>query len=501
MNRGVKLTGSGLTVNDVERISCDMWTVSVPDEVMARLIEGRKLVFELSASGVPIYGCNRGVGWNKDKKVTKEFITRFNNNMLHSHSVAVGNYATVEEARAAMVIRVNNLLRGCTGLSPEIVTLLVKMLNHNITPLIPAKGSVGEADIVSLSHLGLVLIGKGKVLYKNSIMTSEDAFRSEGLEPVSLAEKDGLAILSSNALSAGMACIALTVTDALMNTADVIACMSLEGLNGNVSPLAEGVHRERPYKRQMETAGAMRKFLEGSYLYFPCEGHPLQDPLSFRCVPQVHGAVKCAMDYLRDNLEVHLNASDDNPCLLLKERTISSCGNFDPLFWVLGVQNLSVALSHVSKLSCLRTLKLASPNFTGLSRHLTPNDSTIAFSTMQKVFANLDAEIRLLINPVSMDTFSLAGDMEDISTNAPLVVQKHLQIVDNLFYILSIEIIHAAQAMDLRKAHYGVGTENALALYRTVVAFYDNDDRVLTDDIERTHDFLRSGGLLGLKNS
>lgn len=144
-------------------------------------------------------------------------------------------------------------------------------------------------------------------------MTSEDAFRSEGLEPVSLAEKDGLAILSSNALSAGMACIALTVTDALMNTADVIACMSLEGLNGNVSPLAEGVHRERPYKRQMETAGAMRKFLEGSYLYSPCEGRPLQDPLSFRCVPQVHGAVKCAMDYLRDNLEVHLNASDDNP--------------------------------------------------------------------------------------------------------------------------------------------------------------------------------------------
>lgn len=496
LKKVLELSGSGLTIEDVNRVSRDGWKVKIPAQMMERLTEARKLVFELSGKGVPIYGCNRGVGWNKDRKVTKEFVSRFNRNMLHSHAVSVGESASEEDVRAAMVIRLNNLLVGCTGLSPEVVTLIADMLNHNIIPLLPQKGSVGEADIVALSHLGLALIGEGKVLYRGEVVSANEAFAAEGLKAVDLAEKDGLAILSSNALAAGQACSVFQETEILVKTADLIACMSLEGINGNVSPLNEASHKMRPYPRQMETAADMRRYLEGSYLYQPAPGRPLQDPLSFRCVPQVHGAVKTAMDYARENLEIHLNSSDDNPCLLLEERSITSCGNFDPLVWVLGMQNLSIALSHVSKLSCLRSIKLASPGFTGLSRHLTPNDSTIAFSTIQKVYAGLDAEIRLLANPVSMDTFALAGDMEDISTNGPLVMQKHRQILDDLFYILAVEVIHAAQAMDLRKDHYGAGTTAALARVRQVVDFYGSDDRILTEDIERVHDFLYSGGLL-----
>ena len=342
----------------------------------------------------------------------------------------------------------------------------------------------------------IVLIGEGKVLYKGAVVLAAEAFAKEGLEPVVLLEKDGLAILSSNALSAAMACEAYHETEVLMHTADMISCMSLEGLNGNVSPLRDGAQRQRPYPRQIETAAALRSYLEGSYLYEPSEGRPLQDPLSFRCVSQVHGAVRTAMDYARENLEIHLNASDDNPCLLLDERDITSCGNFDPLVWVLGMQNLSVALSHVSKMSCLRSLKLAMPGFTGLTRHLTPNDDTIAFSTIQKTYASMDAEIRLLANPVSMDTFPLAGGMEDISTNAPLVMEKHMKIIDDLYYVLAVEGIHAAQAMNLRGAHYGKGTQAALKRLRGVVPFYSSDDRVLTDDIEAIHDFLKGGGLL-----
>ena len=496
MGKCIELTGRNLSASDVCNIARGLCKVSVSTEAIERLVESRKLVFELSDKGVPIYGCNRGVGWNKDKKVTKEFVSQFNKNMLHSHSVGVGESASIEEARGAMVIRLNNLLVGCTGLSPEIVQLMAEMLNRIITPLFPKRGSVGEADIVNLSHLGLVLIGEGKVLYKGAVVLAAEAFAKEGLEPVVLLEKDGLAILSSNALSAAMACEAYHETEVLMHTADMISCMSLEGLNGNVSPLRDGAQRQRPYPRQIETAAALRSYLEGSYLYEPSEGRPLQDPLSFRCVSQVHGAVRTAMDYARENLEIHLNASDDNPCLLLDERDITSCGNFDPLVWVLGMQNLSVALSHVSKMSCLRSLKLAMPGFTGLTRHLTPNDDTIAFSTIQKTYASMDAEIRLLANPVSMDTFPLAGGMEDISTNAPLVMEKHMKIIDDLYYVLAVEGIHAAQAMNLRGAHYGKGTQAALKRLRGVVPFYSSDDRVLTDDIEAIHDFLKGGGLL-----
>ena len=496
MDNILELNGSGLTVKDVNCVSRGERNVKISSDALDRLAEARKLVFELSDQGVPIYGCNRGVGWNKDKKVTREFVSQFNRNMLHSHAVGVGESASVEEVRGAMLIRLNNLLVGCTGLSPAIVMMLADLLNHGITPVIPQKGSVGEADIVALSHLGLALIGEGSVRYQGAVVPTLDAFRAEGLKPLELAEKDGLAILSSNALSAGQACTAFAETELLLKTADLIACMSLEGINGNVSPLNELAHQKRPYARQMETAADMRGYLQGSYLYEPAPGRPLQDPLSFRCVSQVHGAVRTAMDYARENLEIHLNASDDNPCLLLEARSITSCGNFEPLVWVLGMQNLSIALSHVSKMSCLRSIKLATPGFTGLTRHLTPNDETIAFSTIQKVYANLDAEIRLLANPCSMDTFALAGDMEDIGTNAPLIMQKHRKILDDLFYILAVEIIHAAQAMDLRKDHYGAGTLKALTKLRQVAAFYDRDSRILTEDIERVHDFLQSGGLL-----
>lgn len=155
MGKCIELTGRNLSASDVCNIARGLCKVSVSTEAIERLVESRKLVFELSDKGVPIYGCNRGVGWNKDKKVTKEFVSQFNKNMLHSHSVGVGESASIEEARGAMVIRLNNLLVGCTGLSPEIVQLMAEMLNRSITPLFPKRGSVGEADIVNLSHLGL----------------------------------------------------------------------------------------------------------------------------------------------------------------------------------------------------------------------------------------------------------------------------------------------------------------------------------------------------------
>lgn len=492
MQTKIVLDGRSLTLDAVRAVARGEAQVELSPSSVERLKESRKLVFELSDRGIPIYGCNRGVGWNKDKKVTKEFIAQFNSNMMHSHAVGVGPHASKEEARAAVVVRLNNLLSGCTGLSPEIALMMRDMLNHDIVPLIPAKGSVGEADIVNLSHLGLALMGEGRVFYKDKIVVADEAFKAEGLSAIVLAEKDGLAVLSSNALSAGLACSVLSAAEHLMDAADLIACMSLEGLNGNVSALREGAHKARRYPKQIETAARMREYLKGSYLYESDAERPLQDPLSFRCVPQVHGAVRTALDYAKENLEIHLNSSDDNPCLLMDERDITSCGNFDPLCWVLGVENLGVALSHVSKLSCLRSIKLASPGFTKLSRHLTPNDSTIAFSTIQKIYANMDAEIRLLAAPISMDTFALAGDMEDIGTNAPLVMQKTKRIIECLFYVLAIELIHAGQAMDLRGARYGAATAKGLEALRGTMPFYSADNRILSDDIENVRALLES---------
>ena len=491
------LDGKVLTISDVSRVAAGKCRVEISDEAMIILKETRKLVFQLSDAGVPIYGCNRGVGWNKDIKVTKEFVRQYNRNVIYSHLVGIGEPAPVPVARAAMLIRLNMLLRGATGLSPEIAEGIRDFLNHDITPVMPETGSVGEADIGTLSYLALCLIGDGTVIWQGLEVPTRTALQEEGLLPLTFLEKDSLAVMSSNALAAGRAVLALKEMKQLLDTADIIACMALEGLNGNLSPLRAGVQAMKPYPNQNRTAERMREILAGSYLETSDPGRPLQDPLSFRCVSQVHGAVRDAMDYAEKSLEIYMNSSDDNPCLLPEEGDISSCGNFDPLTWVLPMQNLTIALAHVSEMSTRRMIKLADPAFTKLSRHLTPGEDVIAFSTLQKVFASLDAEVRFLAQPSSLDMLNLAGGMEDICTNAPLIVQKLDRMLGLVYSILAVEAIHCMQAMDLRRQHYASGTTEAYVRMRKIVSFYEADDRSISVDIEKLARFLREGGLSG----
>lgn len=493
----IVLTGDSLTPDMVEAIAAGRQKVSVEETLWKKLEEARSLVFELSGRGIPIYGCNTGVGWNKDKKVTKEFITGFNNSMLHSHAVGVGPYAPVEVVRAVMAVRLNGFLNLCTGISPGIVRMYQEFLNREIHPLMPVRGSVGQADIGNLSHIALAVTGEGCAEYHGEILPVSRILKQEGLKPAVPAEKDGLAMISSNALSAGWACLVLSRAEKILTTADVISCMSLEGFGGNTSQLRTEAAKKRKYEGQIETAKAMNGYLKGSFLYEADSSRPLQDPLCYRSTSQVHGAVRDALYYAKKELSIQINSSDDNPCLLQEERDITPSANFEPLAWVLPLEMLSIAFSHISKASCLRSIKLANPAFTRLTRNLSPQESVIAFSTIQKTFTALDAEIRSLANPVSMDTLPLAGEIEDRSTNAPLVVGRLEKILDDLCYILGIELMLAGQAMNLRKGKIlGEVTGRGLAVLREKIPFYDKDDRVLTEDIEAVCEMIKEGTFL-----
>ncbi len=492
----ITLNGKDLTIEDLIKVAKDEEKVFISEEAKERLIKARQLVFDLVDIDVPIYGFNVGVGWNKDKKVFKEFFKEYNSNLIRSHCISVGPNSSKEVVRASMLARLNALLVGCTGLSPEIAQMYEDMLNSGISPLIPERGSVGEADIGCLSHIGLAMIGEGKVYYKGEIVDSLYAFEKEGLSPVTLGPKDGLAIVSSNAFGAGEGAICLNEIKEIMEISDLIYALSLEGLNGNTTPLNAKTHKVRPYKGQAEVAKRVSDFILGSYIFEKDSEKPVQDPLCFRDVPEVHGAVLDSLNYTKDLLEIQLNSSDDNPCLILEDREIMSCANFEPLTWVLGFEMLGIALSHVSKSSCLRTIKLVNPAFTKLSRFLSPNDETICYGTIQKTFTILDTEIRNLANPSSMDGFALAGDMEDRTTNSPYVVQKVRKIVDNLRYILAIELLHACQAMDLREGkEFGVITRKAHDEVRKTIPFYSKD-RNLSIDIEKAYELIKSGKLL-----
>ncbi len=492
----VNLNGSNLTIEQVVKVARDKARVEITPEAMETLKASRQLVFDLVDSNVPVYGFNTGVGWNKDKRVFKEFFQEYNKNLIYSHCLGVDPPASEEEVRAVMLARLNALLVGATGIQPEIAVMYMDMINAGVHPVIPERGSVGEADIACLSHIGLAMLGEGDAFYNGKRMPAAEALKKAGLSPVVLGPKDGLAIVSSNALSAGEGALVLNDIKDLLDMFDIIYALSLEGLNGNVSPLDMRTHRIRPYPGQACSAGKITEYLEGSYIWEPDWKKPVQDPLSFRGSAHVHGAVRDALAYVEELLTIQLNSSDDNPCIIMDDKKIISCSNFEVTNWSLGFEMLGMGLSQLSKVACHRIIKLANPAFTKLSRFLAPSDNVLAFATIQKTFTALDTEIRHLSNPAISDFFALAGDMEDHANNAPYIVQKTRKMVDNLLYILGIEAIHAAQAVDLRSdIRIGKGTKAAYEVIRQDIPFYEKD-RNLSVDIKSAYELLKSGRML-----
>ncbi|WP_336787224.1 HAL/PAL/TAL family ammonia-lyase [Paenibacillus sp. MMO-177] len=491
------LDGTTLTIDDVHSVSVGLRPVRISQTALTKLEVARKLVFELAERDEPIYGFNRGVGWNKDRKVDANFFESYNRNLLLSHSAGVKPEANEYEVRAVMLARLNGLLLGHTGVQPLIAQRYAEFLNLGIHPVLPLRGSVGASDITVISHIGLALIGEGEVHVHGVRMPASAALAQAGLAPISMGPKDGLAVVSSNALSAGLGALGLYECRRMLELADMASALSLEALRGNLSPLDPAVHHVRPYAGQLESLGFIRSVLEASDLWGQQNSESLQDPLSFRDACQVNGAARDALSYAASRLETQLNSSDDNPCLLIEERRIISCANFDPLVWVLGFEMLGSALYHVSRCSSYRTLKLGNPAFTGLTRFLTADEShSIGLCTVQKTVTSIDAEIRHLSNPASADYASLAGDIEDHGTNAPYVVSKTREIVDRLCYVIAIELIHAAQAIDLRgDIQLGRGTRAAYEALREQVSFL-SQDRELTSDIERAYRICKDGSLL-----
>lgn len=490
----VILDGHSLTIREIELIAIDGYHVELSEQALERVQAAYVLIHELAAEGVPIYGLNRGVGQNKDREITAEMYERFNLNLIYSHSAAVGPIASEQQIRAVLAARLNSLLLGCTGVQPAIVLMYRDLLNAAIHPIMPTRGSIGAGDISILSHIGLTMVGEGNVTYKGQTITAKAALDEAGITPLKLGPKDALAIVSSNALSSGSAALTAAAALRLLDTADAVFTLSLEALQGCIQPHEAALFEVRPFEGASESAANVRRFLQGSTSMNKVYDNKIQDPLSFRSACHVHGAARDALAYASKLLLIQLNGSDDNPCVIIEERRVIPSSNFDVTSWTIAFEMVAIALSHVSKISCYRSLKLGTPSFTELERFLAPNKETIAFGTLQKTFTSIDAEIRLLSNPVSADYFSIAGDMEDHANNTPLVIRKTSDIIDHLYYILGMEAMQAAQAIDLRgsQSSLGKGSASLYAQIRSVVTTL-TEDRPLTPDIVAVYDLMRKG--------
>ncbi len=486
------LDGKSLTIEEIREVAENEATVTISTKSRERIRAARALIFRMDQRGEAVYGLNMGVGWNKDRQVKECFYPEYNANLLRSHMIGVNPECTMQEVRGSMVIRLNKMACGHTGVAEEIPAYLEALLNLGITPVLKKRGSIGEADIGTLSGIGLAMIGEGEVFYQGERLPAMEALLMAGLKPLQLGPKDGLGIVSSNAQSAAFASLCVSEMQYLLDTLDLIFCLSLEAFHGVVHPLDESVNAVRGFRGQLQSVSNCNMNLKGSYLFGSGEGKALQDPLSFRSHCAVMGAVRDALHFLKQQLLLELNSSDDNPCLLPEQDRAAGSSNFEPLAWVLPMEMLGIGLMHLSRMMVNRMLRLADPAFTKLSRFLSPKEeNVIAFSTLQKTFTALDTENRLLAAPSSFDYTAVAGQIEDHASNAGFAVLKIERMLDNLTYMAGIELLHGAQAIDLRKPDtMGEKTKPLFENYRKEIPFLKKD-RNLSVDIQRSYDFIK----------
>ena len=494
--RCITLTGANLTVDGVKKIARSAYKVRISKEAMARCKLSHAFIRDCADKGLAVYGVTRGVGACHGRVVKQQELGTFNASLVRGHCTGVGPPVPENEVRAMMAARLNTMLIGTAGCQPSIARYYAKFLNAGIHPLVPRHGSVGEADVTCLAHVGLALMGEGEVFFEGARMDASEALKRAGIKALVLGPRDGLALVGSNAFAAGPG--ALVCGDAMeaLELADLIYALSLEAFRGSMAPLDLATHGLRPFWGQAVSARVVSALLEGSYLHDLPSPARIQDPLSYRVATQVHGAARDVVDGLAKQMAIQLNSSEDNPCVLASEKRVVPCGNFEPLPWVLAFETLGQAICHVSKLSCFRSVKMSMSEFTDLPETLAPPEATVGFNELQKTFTSLHNEIRHLANPASADFFSIAADMEDHATNAPFVVRKTALIVENLRRILGAELLVAAQAVDLREGSpLGRGTKEIHELLRSRVPFL-KEDRPMTQDLEEAYRIIVSGEAL-----
>lgn len=522
----VVLDGHHLTPNEVVAIARDSAEVVIDKTALERVRRSHEMLLLAARHGQAIYGLTVGVGLNKDQqmvnvegKLSEAVIQRskvFNRSLIHAHSAGAGPDMDPVVVRALMVSRLNGILFGATGVQEQVAHLYQLFLNKNIVPVIPSRGSVGEADITLITHVGLAMLGEGEVYYQGKRMPAIQALEQANIRPLEPFGKDALSILSSNAYSEALGALTLVELEHLLAIAKKVFALSIQGLNGNIEPFLTHVQAARPFPGVNAVAADIRKLLAGSYLWEFDEERPLQDPLSYRTAAFTLGTLATSLQEVDKELMVQLNASDDNPGVFLDVAAPSSypeemayyidtetldgavipTGNFSPLPWVVSFQEVAIALSHVSNASAQRTIKLSDDHFTKLSRFLGTDQTTHAYGAIQKVFVSLATENQELALPVSMHFFSIAGNIEDMATNAPRVIRRLRTMVDNTYYILGLELMHAAQAVDLRLQKkpglvLSAPSRVFFEAFRSKVSFMEKD-RVLTDDIQASYLFLKN---------
>ena len=486
------ISNKHLTIEKVNEIILKGKKIKLSKESEEAIVKCRKFLdSKMSDIGRPVYGVTTGFGSLCNITIPEKELSQLQHNLVMSHACGTGETVRPEIVKLMLLLKIQSLSYGFSGVQFVTVQRLIDMFNNDVLPVVYQQGSLGASgDLAPLAHMCLPLIGMGEVVYKGETRQSADVWTELGWEPIHLQSKEGLALLNGTQFMSAHAVWSLIQAERLSDWADKIGAMSLEAYDGRIEPFYPHVHEVRPHQGQIEPAARIRELLEVSEIIKQKKVH-VQDPYSFRCMPQVHGASKDTIRYVKSVIEIEINSATDNPTVFPDEDLIISAGNFHGQPIAIPMDMLTLALSELSNISERRIYKLISgqrglPNFLVAKPGLNSG-----FMIPQYTAASIVSQSKGLCMPASADSIPSSQGQEDHVSMGANAATKLVRVVENTERVLAIELFNAAQALEFRRPLRSSWTiEKIFAQFRKVVPFID-DDRYMHPLIEKSVEFIR----------
>ncbi len=481
-----------ITLEDINEIIVQHKTLALSEEAKVNIQKCRDyLDNKMQSHEEPIYGINTGFGSLYNIKISNENLSKLQENLIKSHACGTGEEVPLEIVKLMLLLKIQSLSYGYSGVQLITVERLIEYYNNDILPVIYNQGSLGASgDLAPLAHLSLPLLGEGEVYFNGKKVHAVDVLEHFGWKPIVMQSKEGLALLNGTQFMSAYGIYVLIKACKYSYLADLIGTISLEGFDGRIEPFNELIHYVRPHKGQVVTAKRVSEFLEGSQIISQKKQH-VQDPYSFRCIPQVHGASKDAIDYVKKVFKTEINSVTDNPNIFIESDQIISGGNFHGQPLALALDFLAIALSELGSISERRTYQLIS-GLRGLPAFLVENPGlNSGFMIPQYTAASIASQNKQLSTPASVDSIVSSNGQEDHVSMGSNAATKALRVMENLERILAIELMNASQAIHFRKLPSGEFIEAFLKSYREDIPLV-GDDRILHYDIQNSVSFLNS---------
>lgn len=481
-----------LAIDEIGRILREGEKIELGAEAKEAIIKCREyLDSKMEDIGRPVYGVTTGFGSLCNITIAQDDLSKLQHNLVKSHACGIGAKLRPEIVRLMLLLKVQSLSYGHSGAQLETIQRLVDMYNNDILPVVYEQGSLGASgDLAPLAHLCLPIIGMGRVLYKGEEREAAELWKELGWEPVTLKSKEGLALLNGTQFMSAHAVWSLLQAERLSRWADRIAAMSIDAYDGRIEAFYPQTHRVRPHKGQVSTAENILNLLEGSEIIRGAKKH-VQDPYSFRCIPQVHGATKDTIEYVKGVIEVEINSVTDNPTVFPDEDMIISAGNFHGQPIALPMDMLTLAMSELANISERRIYKLISGQ-RGLPSFLVAKPGlNSGFMIPQYTAASIVSQSKSLCFPASADSIPSSQGQEDHVSMGANAATKLVRVIENTEKVLAIELMNAAQALQFRRPlHSSPAIEQIFSDFRSVVPFVE-DDCYFHPLIKKSIEFIR----------